>query len=294
MEADRQSIRDLMQSGLTGNALLIASGMRKTLFYRRLQEVRSEIVDAGTGQVVQGFDMMTPGAFIADGDSLRSRLLRAVVAAGPFGDSKALSRYIRKPTDNYGFHEVMHILFALNKDGLIAMNENTRGNQKDITNIRARTAAYRELGYPVPKSNGSDKTDYNSHRSVAQGGPITHRKVEPEVRQNEKLFPVTQRDRDIYERDALATEPALSEPEPATPEQVATAAIPSAWPVLDDLRSRVVQSVKNAQAAELLMQAAELTGDMSLMERAAVLDESLFTEAESEYLAYADANDPLK
>lgn len=290
-EQDRQNIRDLMASGLSGTALRVASGMKQSSFYDRLKEVK----EIGTAVPDQ------PPVTI-ESDSLRTRLLRAIVEDGPFGDARALSKFIRKPTDNYGLHEVMHILFALNKDGLVAMTEQTRGSQKELTNIRPRAAAYRVFGYTshvmaqevgskngpashyggeTPARDQRDATDFRNHRSNTKGGPITRRKVAPEPRQNERVV-------DDIDVQAEPASPEASDPRNPWTAPVATV---QTWPVLEALRSRQTQDVKNAQAAELLMAAAELTGDITLLERAADLTESVLSEAEVEYLAYANAKE---
>lgn len=126
-------------------------------------------------------------------DSLKSRMLKAIAATGPYQTTDALMNVVRRPGDNFGAHEFYHLLHSLNKGGLITfvLGRGGRNGTKrapgaskpTATNIKATNAGYRAAGFgstmdfttkggahPVRKT--SDATDPRNQPTVAAGGPI--------------------------------------------------------------------------------------------------------------------------
>ncbi len=142
------------------------------------------------------------GMFIAEkeaADSLRKRILAALAQEG-YPDVLTLMAAIRRPgdpRDNWGAHEVTHIIKSLNKQGLATYVETRQGTVVIPNRIRITDAGAREAGVgPMPKqiespsvtrqgsrrhppgysrsrhAPGKDMTEQRHHRSIATGGEV--------------------------------------------------------------------------------------------------------------------------
>lgn len=229
------------------------------------------------------------GQIIAD--SLRQRLLKKICESGPYPDVLTLMRDTRRagdPRDNFGAHEVVHIIRrSLNVAGLVDYVEDRQGN---VTKIRATERGYEAAGYgtryrEVRRQRGgepqrrSDRTDFRTHRPRAEGGEIMREPLRPD---HIAHFP----DHAALHGEPIAAgpEPAREDPQPASAVSAAPVAVSLGdFPLLTELLDR---ARKAAEASEYLLKAAELTGDESLLERAVSLQPT-YTDLEAEYLRLA-------
>lgn len=129
--------------------------------------------------------------------SLRQRILRALTTDGPFDDVLTLMKHMRQPGDNFGSHEVTHIIHSLNEQGFVTHKEVRRGTVRIPTKIAITDRGARESGLgPEPRqlesksvvrtgshrhppgysrarhAPGKDLTEARYHRSVASGGEV--------------------------------------------------------------------------------------------------------------------------
>lgn len=89
---------------------------------------------------------------VPEAESLRSRIL-ILLRDQSFDTMRDLTHALRRPDDNYGEHELMHLIYALGKQGKVAFHEVRNGNTKVLTSIRLRTRPSAGSG-PVTKLNG--------------------------------------------------------------------------------------------------------------------------------------------
>lgn len=218
--------------------------------------------------------------------SLRQAILRAVAENGPFKTAEDVMDFVQDNPRKTNLHEVVHLLFSLNKSNLVAMKSSGPMGRMHVTDVRARSAAYQELGITTPAArevnnlgttklphvlsahqhrgeeplHRSDRTDFRTHRTIAEGGPVTVTKV------------------------------AVPEPDVAKAEV-------SEWPILDRIRAVAAAGAENRLRAEKLMEAAAILEGISPddSERLAKLAEETarethLTATEIEYLAFAEAH----
>lgn len=130
-------------------------------------------------------------------DSLRTRVLRCIAEDGPVEDIQALIKSIRRPgnrADNFGQHEITHIVKALNGQGLVKYVE-SRGTVGIPTRIEATRQGFeaaglqtyaREIGRQrdgAPQHAG-DRTDFRTHGHRAEGGEVLHIEGGPQTPEN--------------------------------------------------------------------------------------------------------------
>lgn len=80
-----------------------------------------------------------PAPIRPDQRSLRSRVI-AALDGNRYADIRALEAAIRLPGDNFGHHELMHIVHSLGKQGIATFEERKQGNgaQHELLSIRLR------------------------------------------------------------------------------------------------------------------------------------------------------------
>lgn len=211
--------------------------------------------------------------------SLKLRLMRAVAEAGPFEDTAALIRSVRRPDDSFDLHEVQHLLASLNKQGYVAYRENKNGAYRVLMRIEATKRGFEAVGLGtkyhevgrkskgVPRKAG-DRTDFRTHGFRAEGGPV-------EVRQTPVVVPV--------ETPVETVKPVVASAGREVP------------PLLAALRERAEAKNRGAAKAARYLEAATLLEDVDVAEaeRLLALAESFggepFTALETEYLAFAEA-----
>lgn len=211
-------------------------------------------------------------------DSLKLRLLKAICEAGRIETVAELMEATKNggPADNFGAHEVTHLLYSLNKDGLIKFRE--RKNSAVSTGsvlhkLEATPAGFARVGAKAPirvvgglrKShardvplNREDRTDFRTHGQQAI-------------------------------RDAAVVTEAA---QPSTNEDVAPV---REWPLLKELRERAEAVAGLALRANALADAAAVLDGIDpeeserLLERAAELEARAgLSPLEREYLAFAE------
>lgn len=84
-------------------------------------------------------------------DSLKRRLLRAIVELGPYPDIKSLMQDVRSgPGDqSFGAHEVAHLIWSLQKQGFVRFNESKKKaslGSTALSAIRATPMGEQEVG----------------------------------------------------------------------------------------------------------------------------------------------------
>ena len=135
----------------------------------------------------------TPGTV-----SLRQRLMTGICEEKQWATLADLVEHIRRgPDDTFGLHEVQHIIYALSQQGLVVFVESRTGTQKNLTKIRATKRLLEQEGVAVynrevnsTKGGGTgqvpqhanDGTDFRTHQTHAEGGPITRSHIAPEPR----------------------------------------------------------------------------------------------------------------
>ncbi len=247
--------------------------------------------------------------------SLRTRLLAAIAASGPFPDTEALMRTIRQPDDNYGLHEVQSILGNLNQQGLIKYRTKRTGSQKLYQRIESTRRGYEQAGlgtvHQVAGSmtsrtatplRRSEATDFRTHGGRAVGGEVikenyeAHRAQFPDHNHPplEEAQPVAKPVE--YHIQPYPGVPVVVPPEPEPPVIVATDT-PAPYPFLALLRQRRADKKASAGKAAKYLEAAAIleaidpVESQRLMAQAETLDGEPFTALEAEYLAFADACD---
>lgn len=232
-------------------------------------------------------------------DSLRTRILSAVCRSGPFADVLTLMKDLRRPgdpRDNFGAHEVTHIIKSLNKQGLVTYVEASTGSVVIPTKITATRQGASAAGLPTynreigrqrngaPQRKG-DRTDFRTHTARATGGEVLREPLAPD---HLRHFP---EHADKHQA-----------PEPSTPverpEKAALAAPPVArqtpvqGPLLTELRARFAQ---NAEADEKASKYAEAAASLEaidpkrseeLLALALEVGGKPFTALEIEFLRY--------
>jgi len=203
--------------------------------------------------------------------SLRTRVIKALCEEREWGLID-LTRAVRSNhRDTFGPRDVATILNTLNKQGLVTFVEGGHENgHHSLMKIRATKrllveegvdTTAREIGRPrhhdeAPQHAG-DRTDFRTHETRAEGGPIEHISVTP-----------------------LMSIPA-AEPEP--------------WPILAELRERIRAQEAGRTRSEALIDAAELLAKVDpeeserLFARGSALAATLtLTPIEDEYLRFAE------
>lgn len=285
-EGDARKVAELRSAGQTWGQIAQATGIpRGTASQMRVVGVTDDRVI-----VAEARDVDTATARPADSissNSLKTRLLREIARNGPYDDIKTLTNDARRPGEGIGGHEVMHLLYALSKEGTVVFSE--RRNAKRVTRIRATTKGMAAAGYNgahgafalsdrpnVPRHVSGPDRDYRTHSSKAVGGPIERSHVAPQA--PETAAPIV---------DAVP----LSEPDPEP-----SAPVQRAYPELERLRERIAAGRTREQRLDALLQAAEALSQIDpnaaadlrhRAERVAAESPSL-TALEAEYLAYAE------
>lgn len=244
--------------------------------------VRYNVTDAGrkaagpaTGgpMTVQLGSAPDPDTLVTE--SSRVRILSAIASEGPFGTLDDLMRSI----PDVDGHNMMHLLYALSKDGLVRFREQKMGAHQRLVDIEATKRGYFRAGVPArpvvaevgrakaaPSQHPGDGTDFRNHHSRAEGGPIERRFViEDALAPGEVVLPTR------------APEPA---PEPeAAPRGTESVPgdRPARWPITRALFARFQHNADITEAARLLEQAGQ--DDLAL---AALATIEPFTDIERE------------
>lgn len=262
-------------------------------------------------------------AEVAEFKSMKALMLQLVVENDGYGNVRALLDDMRgKHPGNLGTHEVTHVLYALQKQGLVKAQQDrrSRGTKtpllSNIQPTKAGIAQYRAQNASLPLQDrngthpagysrarhavGRDDTQWHNHGSRAQGGPIERTQVEPDPWAGLPEVMAGQAVTSRLVEEAIARE-AEQENAHATIDEEPVAA--RSWPELQRLRDGLAERLRlkaegDARATKLLEAAASLEGvddDLSkdLLARAeremdAVEDLSL-TAVEAEYLRFAEA-----
>lgn len=234
-------------------------------------------------------------------DSLKNRLLQAIVEQGPLAGVPELIEAIRRPSDSFGPHEVTHLIYSLNKQGYVSFKAGRGKTKTDLlTDLKPTAKAKREFGIPrVPPRQqfnpeggriagtsraghavGKDYTEQKYHGNTAVGGPV-ERFTAP-------------RQPDVTVADVVERPDSDAGHKPRTNEEPSET---TEWPELQSLRARLARlEPLRARVAKLLEAAALLDGDEPdeaerLMAKAAELEDEAnagLTPIEAEYLAYAE------
>ena len=231
--------------------------------------------------------------------SLKQLTLRTIVEGGPYKTTKELVEDLNKGHHTpVGPHEVVHLLWSLNKAGLITFREDKRSATSSANsypvNVKATNRGKDEVqgkqqafevqgtnnGYGHARevsSRPADRTDFRTHSAKAEGGEVERRMVgeNPFVVEPEAVDALVQ-----------ATKPPTIDEEP-TPEPE--------WPLLQQLRDKAANATVAVGRAELLLEAAALIADVDA-ERAADLESEAnrlaklhqLSAFEAEYLAFAE------
>lgn len=255
-------------------------------------------------------------------DSLKQRLLRVICEQGPFDDSMEVMKAARSgPKDtSFGIHEVVHLLYSLNKQGLIKFKANRGASKTDsLTHLEATERGYQQCAIPVPGKQqhnahggrtpgtsraghavGKDPTEARNHGTRAEGGPIERRRapVAPATTPEAKAA-IERIQAAPEEPKPKATWSARSVREAAkpapTPRIVEEPKPTRAWPELEAIRAKAAE-VREARArAAKYVDAAAVLEEVDpaeaerLMGLAAGIDrDARLTPLEAEYLAFAN------
>lgn len=184
-------------------------------------------------------------------ESMKSAILAMVQADGPFANPEEIVERLR-PAYRADEHNVVHLLFSLQKQGLVAFRQERSGSRHDrVYDIRT-----------VPTAPAIARSKRHEPVSDAPSAPV---EAEP------------------------VPEPAA--PEEPAPETIVTATDEAPHPLLDQLRRRrsaYATAVAKAEEAVALLRDAGIaldgfeTATIDLME-----SEPTFTPLEDEYLRYA-------
>lgn len=256
--------------------------------------------------------------------SLRRRMLLMVAEHGPFVDAPALLEALQNPAQSTDLHSVVHMLYALNKSGLVKYRLSQAPRRNDLRNIEATRAGMSEAGVDVTRyrevgrkgthhgeqaQHRTDGTDFRNHLAVAKGGPVTVTRPPVPARGYATETP-SERPQPV-EAQAVAPVPSPVEAQgswiPVTHQQLADATAVGEvielvmsgkkppepeWPVLAAIRVKVEAHDKALERADLLEQAAMLADEaegMALLEMAERARGSLsLTEIEQEYRRFAN------
>jgi hypothetical protein len=240
-------------------------------------------------------------------DSLRIRLLKAIASESTVDDVETLIKLVRTGSNDAGTdpHNVVHLLWTLNKAGYIAFRENksrkSGAQNAHLERIRVTprgleaagmTPTNRPVvsGYHGARHRGgelpqhrSDGTDFRNHGSKAQGSAVERiRAVQPETVIT-TVFPSRKAAEETFEaaKELVATmdeEPTLTR----------------MWPQLQALRERQAELAARSARVDALMEAAAALDGVDpdaaklLLARAEATDGQPLTELEREYLAFAE------
>ncbi len=332
----RDQLEQLIRAGRSDREIVAATGMSKssvTKWRSRLisqspsiLEVPRRIDQPSDGdarvalemdheQFVQlgGEPVVVAGMIAAD--SLKQRLLKAIALEGPFAELVDLIKTVRTgPRDTFGNHEVMHILFGANQQGLIQFRVSGTGSQQKLRRIEARESLFKQMGIdpranravgraPAWKSRdelpqrAGDRTDFRTHGPRAEGGPIEHVQGLPG---SGEVVPSPLWDggptvrRIIEERDErLARAEAQAEVTPARIDEEPP--VDTRWPQLSRIQAKA-EAHRSAKArAEKLLEAAALLESVDARESSRLEglandagSENALTPLEAEYLSFAE------
>lgn len=251
-------------------------------------------------------------------DSLRTRILRQVAKGGPYPTLSDLMNDMRTERDNFGAHEVTHLLFSLSKSGCVKFRENKRvatsSSNAALENIEATQRGYDQAGYPVPGKQqhsqhgsrtpgtsraghavGKDMTEQRHHRTTAAGGVITRTRLAVD-RSSEAARPGGRGVGTFAEGGPVVrvvkappgpvpAEPTRSNEEPSEPGD---------WPELQRIRASFGERAEaDARASRMADAAALIAQDdpaeaERLLAKAIALSPKPMTALEREYLRYAE------
>lgn len=198
-------------------------------------------------------------------DSLRKRILRALCAEGDFPDVLTMMAFMRRPDDNFGSHEVTHIIKSLKQQGFVTFRDNRQGSTIIPVNIGITDRGIKEAGLgPMPRqlettditrtgkarhqpgwsrakhAAGKDYTEQRYHGPVASGGDVLKISAAEQV-------PMGQ---------PLDSSGGLERPEAAAPSVPATTVDLSTYPLLSGLLGRFEENAARADAAARYAEAA--------------------------------------
>lgn len=221
--------------------------------------------------------------------SLKARILRSVVERGPFADVDALLKDFRRPDEGVGPHEVVHLLYSLNKQDAVQFKQLKSGNKQGqmlLVDIKPGRRGYAMAGIPVPgydrqrrpngarvpgtsrnrHAAGKDYTEQRYHGPSAVGGPIERSRAVGE--------PVAA---PVQQRLAVGTRPVAQE-----------------WPLLEDLRARQRTQEADAMRVAAYLEAATALDKVdpvqanALLAKAEAITGKPLSPLEIEYLKYAE------
>jgi len=117
----------------------------------------------------------------------RTRILRAVAENGPLGMSELAGL-----VPDVDRHNIMHLLYSMNRLGLVSYNESRNGTMKSLSRIACTEVGFKEAGVPskiwaaevghsnrAPSLHPGDGTDFRNQSPRAHGGPIAISHVPP-------------------------------------------------------------------------------------------------------------------
>jgi transcriptional regulator with XRE-family HTH domain len=312
----RGRIQAMRAAGLTMEAIAAETGVAISSVHRISNEptdgadrVRPDgtvmvVLSAEEAGRLPGQETLAVAAGIL-GESLKSRILKAVTDYGPFPNSAAVMLAIQRPTDNWSHHEVVSILHQLRKQGKVRfrIDKKPKGG-RSIGNLGGGDPTNIELVHPAPGHGvkpggtnqlaakadrlpelenkvtgthpagysrarhavGRDYTEARRHGNYANGGPISRTVSPPET----------------------ASVPAEPAPEPQRQ--------PGSFPLLTELQQRLRgRQAADAQSAKLMEAAAILEAidpdeSARLLAKAEALGGEPFSALEAEFLRYAETH----
>lgn len=236
-------------------------------------------------------------------DSLKNRLLKQIGVGGPYGTLLELMQALREPRDNFGAHEITHLLFSLNKQGLIRFRENKRvatsSANAALEQIECTRQGFAACGLAArsvevgrkkyghggePPQKPGDRTDFRTHTSRAEGSEI----IREAISDHRVDFP--SHDHPVEVRSAVPQSAVALAPTPEAP----PVPVRSSYPLLASLRaSFAVRAAADAKASALadaaaLLEQVDPEESARLMDRALAASPETLTPLEREYLAFAE------
>lgn len=206
------------------------------------------------------------------GDTLKRAVVKVLTKVGRVEDVREVARQlsIRYP-DRYrtvGAHNVQHILYVLQKDGLVSFKVHTSGQNRRLTGIEATPAGWAAVGDPLVR-----KVETPAKPEPWSGGPTVER-IQREQAQEVAAPPLPQNEK--------------VEPTSRT------------WPVLGEIQKRVAEAKDAKAKADKYLEAAAMLESIDPDQAAALLAKGeaaseafRLSPIETEYLDYATVH-PVK